>query len=101
MLIVTMPVVQLLSIAFASAHLTLELVPACRKLSIYRSWALRIVTYTIQAFLTSLFYQGTNAAIYTTIALIAYIMAQVKGEEVEEAKEQRGRGGGGSGGEKA
>ncbi|KAG8809877.1 hypothetical protein FRC17_003198 [Serendipita sp. 399] len=96
-----MPVIQLLAMLFASAHLTLELLPVCKKLSIYRSWALRIVTYTIQTFLACLFYQGTNGALYTFVAVIAYIMAQVKGEELEEAKEQRGRGGGGSGGEKA
>jgi hypothetical protein len=59
---------------------------------------LRIVTYTMQTFFTVLFYQGTNGAIYSFVAVIGFTAAQMRGEIVEEAKEQRGRGGGGAAG---
>jgi len=100
-LIVTAPILQLLSILFALTHLTLELLPHARKLAIYRSFVLRIVTYTLQTFVTVLYYQGTNGALYAFVAVIGFTVAQFKGEIVEEAKEQRGRGEGGAGAAKA
>jgi len=38
--------------------------------------------------------QGTNAAIWSVIAMFGYIQAQVNGEELAELKQSRGRGGG-------
>jgi len=97
-LIVTTPILQLLSILFALTHLTLELLPHVRKLAVYRSFVLRIVTYTLQTFVTVLYYQGTNGALYSFVAVIGFTVAQFKGEMIQEAKEQRGRGGEGPGG---
>lgn len=96
-LIVNAPVIQIMAMMFGIAHLFLELLPQIRTTSIYRSFPLRIVTYTLQALFTVMFYQGTNGAIYSATAVVGYIMATAKGEVVEEAKEQRGRGGGSSG----
>jgi len=96
-LIVSAPIVQILSILFALTHLTLELLPHARKLAVYRSFPLRIVTYTLHTFLTVLYYQGTNGALYSFVAVLGFVVAQLKGEMVQEAKEQRGSGGGGGG----
>ena len=76
----------------------LELLPHVRQYAIYRSFALRIVTYTLQTFFAVLFYQGTNGALYTFVAVIGFTMAQIRGEIVEEARVQRGSSGGGTGG---
>jgi len=89
-LIVTAPIIQIFAIIFGITHLILELLPAIRSMSIYRSFPLRIVTYTLQASLAVLFYQGTNGAVYTFTAVIGFVVAQVKGEIVEEAQQQRG-----------
>jgi vacuolar-type H+-ATPase subunit I/STV1 len=91
-LIVKAPVIQLFAILFGVTHLVIELLPVIRRMSIYRSFALRIVTYSLQTFLSVLIYQGTNGAIYSFVAVIGFTVAQMKGEIVEEAREQRGRG---------
>lgn len=95
-LIVTVPIIQLLAIFFGLTHLMLECLPQVRQYSLYRSFALRIVTYTLQTFFAVLFYQGTNGAIYSFVAVIGFTVAQMRGEIVEEAREQRGRSGGGT-----
>ncbi|CAG7854333.1 SubName: Full=Uncharacterized protein {ECO:0000313/EMBL:CCA76294.1} [Serendipita indica DSM 11827] len=76
-LIVKAPVIQLFVILFGITHLAIELLPVIRRMSIYRSFALRI---------------GTSGAMYSFVAVIGFTVAQMKGEIVEEAKEQRGRG---------
>jgi len=100
-LIVTAPIIQIISIVFAITHLFLELAPQIRRFGVYRSWAMRIVTYTLQTFFAVLFYQGTNGALYSFVAVIGFTMAQIKGEIVEEAQAQRGRGDAAGGGGKA
>jgi len=92
-IIVKLPVVQLFSLLLGISHLALELVPRIQKTALYRSFVLRIVTLTMQVMFTVLFYQGTNAALYSLVAVIGFTVAQMKGEEWEEAKENRGRGG--------
>jgi vacuolar-type H+-ATPase subunit I/STV1 len=89
-IIVRIPIVQIITLIFGMTHLMLELVPQIRQTAAYRSFVLRSVTYTLQAFFAVLFYQGTNAAVYTFTAVIGFVVAQVKGEEWEEAKENRG-----------
>ena len=90
-IIVNAPIVQILSIIFGITHLTIELTPAIKKLGIYRSFPLKIVTLLIQTFLTCLFYQGTNGAVYSLRVAIGYGVAVDQGEVMEEAKEERGR----------
>jgi len=94
-IIVSAPIVQILAIIVGVVMLNLELpLPQLKGLSIYRSWVLRIVLLALQTFLTVLFYQGTNAAIYSSIALFGYTQAQIRGEEMQAAKDNRGKGGG-------
>ncbi|KAJ7593992.1 hypothetical protein C8J56DRAFT_1002013 [Mycena floridula] len=89
-LIVKVPVIQIASILLGLAILALERpLPPVKKLSIHRSFALRIVMLSLQSFLTILYYQGTNATLYCLIAAGCYIQAQLKGEAMEEVKENR------------
>ncbi|KAJ7593968.1 hypothetical protein C8J56DRAFT_1002004 [Mycena floridula] len=90
-LIVKVPVVQIASMVLGFVILALEYpLPPVKKLSIHRSFALRIVLLFQQSFLTILHYQGTDASLFCLIAAGCYIQAQLKGEAMEEAKENRG-----------
>jgi len=98
-LIVNAPIIQIIALVFGITHLFLELTPQIRHMSIYRSFPLRIVTYTLQAFFAVLFYQGTNGAIYTTTAVVGFIVAQIKGEIMVDVLEERAKAArGGAGG---
>lgn len=93
-IIVNVPVVQILTMLISAVMLVLELPPpGFKNIGIQRTWVPRIMLLLIQAFLTVLFYQGTNAAIWSTIAAFGYAQAQMKGEEREDLKQARGRGG--------
>jgi len=92
--IVTIPLIQILTMLLSIFTIMLEYpAPFLQKTAMHRSWAVRIVILLLQGFLGILFYQGTNGAIWSTIAAIAYTRAQMKGETMEEAKANRGRGG--------
>ncbi|EJD52423.1 hypothetical protein AURDEDRAFT_81994 [Auricularia subglabra TFB-10046 SS5] len=94
-IVVKMPIVQILTMVLSTGLLALELpAPGFKNLGIQRTWVPRIMFLLIQAFLTVLFYQGTNAAIYSVIAAFGYAQAAMNGEEREELKQARGRGGG-------
>ncbi|KAG9045576.1 hypothetical protein FS837_006063, partial [Tulasnella sp. UAMH 9824] len=70
-IIVTIPLIQILSMVIGVAILLLECpAPFMKKLPIYRSLVVRLIMLLIQAFLTVLFYQGTNAALYSLIAAV-------------------------------
>jgi len=93
-LIVKMPIVQIFAMALAMVILCIELpLPMIKQMSLYRSLVVRVVLLLFQVFLTLLFYQGTNAAIWSLIAAICYARAISLGETMEEAKENRGKGG--------
>jgi len=93
-IIVMAPIIQILAMITGFIILTLELpLPQLKGLSIYRSWVVRIVLLALQAFFAILFYQGTNAALYSVIALFGYAQAQIRGELMAEAKDNKGRGG--------
>jgi hypothetical protein len=91
MLIVNIPLIQIASIIFSLFYLALVLLPQLQSTSIYRSFAFRMTIQLTIAFLAILFYQGTNGAIYATVAAFGYAMAIGKGELMEEAKDNRGR----------
>jgi len=91
--IVAVPLVQIVAILIGSLLLMIEYPIPIVKSAFYRSWIFRIVLLVFQAVLGSLFYQGTNAAIWSLVAVFAYTRAQMKGEQVEEAKVNRGKGG--------
>jgi len=92
--IVKFPIIQILAMLMGFVILALELpLPPVKTLSIHRSFVVRIVLLVVQAFLTILYYQGTNAALYSTVALIGWTMAQLKGEIMAEARINKGTGG--------
>ncbi|KAF8601330.1 hypothetical protein BDV93DRAFT_495996 [Ceratobasidium sp. AG-I] len=90
-IIVTVPLLQILMIIMGLVTTLLEWpVPMMTKLPIYRSFVFRIVWLLLMAFISVLVYQGTNVTLYALTAAIGYIRAQIKGEIMEEAKENRG-----------
>ncbi|GJE92277.1 hypothetical protein PsYK624_084310 [Phanerochaete sordida] len=93
-IIVKAPIVQLLSMILGFAILALEYpLPYLKGTSVHRSLVVRVVALLLQAFLAILYYQGTNGAIWSLVAVIGYTRAIVLGETMEQAKENRGRGG--------
>ncbi|KAI5890559.1 uncharacterized protein SCHCODRAFT_02669694 [Schizophyllum commune H4-8] len=93
-LIVRAPIIPILAMVLGFMLIALETpLPILKSTAIYRSLVLRIVLLFFQAFLTIMFYQGTNAAIYSLIAAGCYGRAIAKGEEMKEAKANRGAGG--------
>jgi len=92
-----MPLIQIISFVVGVGILVVELpAPFIKNTALYRTWVPRIVFLFIQAVLTSLFHQGTNAAIWSLIAMFGYIQAQINAEVFEELKKQNGARGGGS-----
>jgi hypothetical protein len=77
---------------FGMIIIALELsLPMLKKYSWHRSFVVRIILLVFQAFLNILFYQGTNAALFSLIAAICYTRAVALGETVKEAAENRGK----------
>jgi len=93
-LIVKAPIIPIINAVVALFILSIEKpLPALKSMSIRRSLVLKIVMLVFQAFLSILFYQGTNAALWSLVAIICYIRAVALGEKIEEAKANRGQGG--------
>ncbi|KAK0461313.1 uncharacterized protein EV420DRAFT_1762598 [Desarmillaria tabescens] len=93
-LIVKAPVIQIFTMIIGAFLIVVEFpLPQFKALAIYRSFVFRIVLLLFQSFLTVLFYQGTNASLWSLIAVFCYTRAQMLGEQMEEAKQNRGKGG--------
>jgi len=93
-MIVKLPIIQCLAMATGMFMIALEFpLPALKSLGIHRSIPFRILMLLNQTSLTILFYQGTNAAIWSFIASLCYMRAQLLGEEMAIAKENRGKAG--------
>jgi len=93
-IIVKVPVVQILTMILGFTMIALEYpLPRLRGTALQRSMPMKTVLLFFQAFLAVLFYQGTNAAIYSLVAVICYTRAQMLGEVMKEAKENRGKAG--------
>ncbi|ESK96617.1 pro41 protein [Moniliophthora roreri MCA 2997] len=93
-LIVKNPIIQIFAMVVGSLMVALEYpLPQIKGLAIHRSFALRIVGLLFLSFLCLLYYQGTNAGLWGLIAAGAYTRAQLRGEVMEEAKDNRGKGG--------
>jgi len=92
-LIVKFPVIQMFTMVLAATILCIELpLPPLKKLSLYRNLVVRVVLLIFQTSLAILFYQGTNAAIWSLISAICYGRGIMLGERMEEAKGNRGKG---------
>jgi len=93
-IIVKAPVIQILSMLLAISLIVLDYpLPYLKNTAIHRSFVVRIVLLLLQTFLSILYYQGTNGALYSFIAALCYVRAQVLGEVMPEAKDNKGRGG--------
>jgi len=93
-LIVKFPIIPIINALIALFLLSIENpLPLLKSTSIQRSLVLKVVMLVFQAFFSILFYQGTNAALWSLIAIICYVRAIVLGEKIEEAKDNRGKGG--------
>ncbi|KAJ3724846.1 hypothetical protein FB446DRAFT_657681 [Lentinula raphanica] len=94
-LIVRAPIIQILAMVLGMMMVALEYpLPVVKaRLAIYRSFVVRIVLLFFQSFLCILYYQGTNASLWSLIAIGCYTRAQLLGEVMEEAKGNRGKGG--------
>lgn len=91
-IVVKIPLIPINTMISAMFLLALEWpLPFLKGRAIYRSFIVRIIMLVNQAATAILFYQGTNAAIWSLIAALAYTRAQSLGEEMEEAKGNRGR----------
>ncbi|KAG1731503.1 uncharacterized protein EDB91DRAFT_1154310 [Suillus paluster] len=89
--IVKHPIVQIATMALGFIMITLEYpLPVLKGTAIHRSIILRVVLLTIQASGTVLFYQGTNAALWSLIAVMFYIRALMLREKMEEGKRNTG-----------
>ncbi|KAJ3827293.1 hypothetical protein F5880DRAFT_1538483 [Lentinula raphanica] len=94
-LIVKAPIIQILAMVLGMMMVALEYpLPVVKaRLAVYRSFVVRIVLLFFQSFLCILYYQGTNASLWSLIAIGCYTRAQLLGEVMEEAKGNRGKGG--------
>ncbi|KAJ2962882.1 hypothetical protein NUW54_g14312 [Trametes sanguinea] len=93
-IIVKAPVIQILSMLLGFVYLALDYpAPFLKNTAIHRSFPIRIVLLLLQTFFAILYYQGTNGALYSFIAACCYIRAQMRGEFMPEAKDNKGRGG--------
>jgi len=92
--IVKYPIVQIGTMALGFTIIALEYpIPILKGTAIFRSIALRVVLLIMQAAGTVLFYQGTNAALWSLIAAMFYIRALTLRERMEEAIKHKGRAG--------
>ncbi|KAJ7647047.1 hypothetical protein FB45DRAFT_734382 [Roridomyces roridus] len=93
-LIVKLPIIPIISAILALVILAVEFpLYIFKDSALHRSFALKIVMLVFQTFFNILFYQGTNAALWSMIAIICYTRAIALGETKAEAKDNRGKGG--------
>ncbi|KAI0793175.1 hypothetical protein C8Q75DRAFT_713273 [Abortiporus biennis] len=93
-IIVKAPVVQILSMLLGFVLLALEIpAPFLKNTAIQRSFIVKIMLLLVQFVFAILYYQGTNGAIYSLVAVCCYTRAMMLGEIPKEAKDNRGRGG--------
>jgi len=101
--IVTIPLIQIISLLMAVFTLAFEYpIPLVKGTAFERNFTFKAVYLVFQSVFAILFYQGTNAAIWGTIAAGAYARAVYLGEVMEDPKAARGgRGGAARGGARA
>ncbi|KIK93718.1 hypothetical protein PAXRUDRAFT_828678 [Paxillus rubicundulus Ve08.2h10] len=91
-LIVKIPVVQSLTMVLGFMIIALEYpLPIFKGSALHRSMLLRVVLLIFQSFLAILFYQGTNASLWSLIAAVIYVRALALGERIEDAKPDEGK----------
>jgi len=84
--IVKVPAVQILTMVLGFFMLAIEYpLPYLKHSAIQRSIILRVVMLILQASAAILFYQGTNASLWSLISAGCYIRALVLGEKMPES----------------
>jgi len=92
-IMVKVPVIQILSILLGLVILAVEYpAPFMKNTSAHRSLVVKVVLLVFQTFLAIMFYQGTNGAIWSLVAIFGYVRAMMLGEVMKEAKDNRARG---------
>ncbi|KAJ8595676.1 hypothetical protein M405DRAFT_837674 [Rhizopogon salebrosus TDB-379] len=85
-IVVKSPVMQIVTMVLGFIMTAVEYpVPILTGTALHRCFGIRVVILIIQAIAAALFYQGTNAALYSFIAAALYIRALLQGECMEEA----------------
>jgi len=93
-IIVKVPVIQGITMLLGFTMIAIEFpLPQLKSLALHRSLVLRLVLLIFQAFFAVLFYQGTNAALWSLIAAGCYTRAIMLGEKMSEARANIGKGG--------
>ncbi|OAX37404.1 hypothetical protein K503DRAFT_719819 [Rhizopogon vinicolor AM-OR11-026] len=91
-IIVKFPLIQIITMVLGFIIIALEYpLPVLKGTALYRSIALRVVLLIQLSSVAVLFYQGTNAALWSLIAALFYIRALTLGERMEEPKNDKGQ----------
>ncbi|KAF8305569.1 hypothetical protein DL93DRAFT_306740 [Clavulina sp. PMI_390] len=90
-IIVTIPLIQILALIMALGTLAVEYpIPPLKSSMFHRNFTFKCIWLVFQAVLAALFYQGTNAFIWSTIAAFGYLRAEMRGEIMEDPNKARG-----------
>ncbi|KAI0266845.1 hypothetical protein BC834DRAFT_873811 [Gloeopeniophorella convolvens] len=93
-IIVKVPLIPIFSIILGLVVLAFEYpAPFLKGKSAHRSLVVHVVLLFFQAFFAIMFYQGTNGAIWSLVAVGCYSRAMALGEVMKDAKDNKGRGG--------
>ncbi|OJA11016.1 hypothetical protein AZE42_06443 [Rhizopogon vesiculosus] len=91
-IIVKFPLIQIITMVLGFIIIALEYpLPVLKGTALHRSIALRVVLLIQLSSVAVLFYQGTNAALWSLIAATFYIRALTLGERMEEPKKDKGQ----------
>jgi len=86
------PVIQIFSIILGLVILAVEYpAPFMRGTAVHRNLITRVILLLFQVFFAILFYQGTNGAIWSLVAIFGYSRAIMLGEVMKDAKDNQGR----------
>jgi len=92
-IIVKFPIIQIVTMVMGFFMIALEYpLPVLKGTALHRSLALRVVLLIQLSSAAVLFYQGTNAALWSLIAAMSYFRALMLGERKEGPKEDGGVG---------
>jgi len=91
-IIVKAPVIPIFSIILGLVIIALEYpAPFMKGNAAHRSLIARVVLLFFQAFFAILFYQGTNGAIWSLVAILGYARAMMLGEVMKEAENNKAK----------
>ncbi|KAI9450351.1 hypothetical protein F5148DRAFT_987106 [Russula earlei] len=91
-IMVKIPLIQIFAIILGLVILVFEYpVPFVKRYAAYRSLVFRVVLLFFQTFLAIMFYQGTNGAIWSLVAIFGYSRAIMLGEVMKDAQDNKAR----------